>query len=373
MTHAEEDRLVSGMGRPLRVLAITNMFPSESNKVFGIFVARQLRALSALDTDVRLVANRTARGGWRNPFKYAWLAFRAGIAALFGGYDVIVGHYLYPTAAITRTASKLARVPFVVVAHGTDVTSLATREDSAARSARESLNEADMVVAVSNSLATRIRKELGLSPKVDIEVVHMGVDTELFHPDDTARHRLGWAQSERVVLFVGNLVPVKGPDIALEVFAHMLAEDTADRLVIVGGDGMRGELEIRSQRADLAGRVTFTDQLGAPEVALHMAAADVLLMPSRAEGLGLSAVEALACGTPVVATRIGGIPEVVPESGCGELVVAEDPAEMAAAAARVLGKGKDTYSEACIMASQDQGIDTKAEEFLALLWRVVAR
>jgi len=349
------------------------MFPSEFNPVFGVFVARHARGLTDRGVGVRVVANLEARGGWRNPFKYASLALRAAAAAPFGRYDVVVGHYLYPTAAVARLAARLARVPFVLVAHGTDVTSLATRHDLAARASRRALPDAAAIVAVSSALAKRLRAELGLAEETDVRVVHMGVDTELFRPDPEARDRLGWTPRQRVALFVGNLVDTKGPDLAIEAFAQLVREGSAELLVLVGDGPMRAGLEAQVAALGLEGSVRLTGRLAAPEVAMHMAAADVLLMPSRDEGLGLSALEALACGTPVVAARVGGVPEIVPESGCGELVPAEDPGAMSAAVQRVLGAGKHSYSGACVLAAADESIAVKAQEFVNVLWGVTAR
>jgi len=363
---------VTGSLGALRVLVISNMFPSESNPVFGIFVARHTRALAESGVGVGLVANTQARGGWHNPVKYARLTFRAALAALLGRYDVVVGHYLYPTAAIARLAARVARVPYVLVAHGTDVISVSERRDYAARASREAIPEAAAVVAVSKSLARRIRDEFGLAEDADVRVVHMGVDTSVFRPDPEARGRLGWHEGERVVLFVGNLVRTKGPDVAVEAFMRAREAGTGDRLVIVGEGPMRAELEQLASDRGVSESVHFTGRLGAPEVAMHMAAADVVVVPSRDEGLGLSAVEALASGTPVVAARVGGLPEVVPESGCGELVDPDDPEATAQALARVLASGKDSYSSACKNASVEHSIDIKVREFTNVLWGVTS-
>jgi len=372
MSAARGQGSVGGTIGTLRVLMISNMFPSPFNPVFGIFVARQARALAESGVRVRLVVNTEARGGWRNPLKYAWLALRAALAAVFGSYDVVVGHYLYPTAAVSRLAARLAGTPLVLVAHGTDVTSLVTRSDFAARASRRALPEADVIVAVSSALARRLHGELGVPAEADVRVVHMGVDTDVFRVDAGARERLGWPKNERVALFVGNLVPTKGPDIAVAAFASAKRAGGVDRLVVVGDGSMRADLERQAAEAGVADAVTFTGRLASPEVAMHMAAADVLIMPSRDEGLGLSAVEALASATPVVATRVGGVPEIVPEDGCGELVPAEDPEAMAAAVSRVLASGKDSYSGACVSASEDHSIAIKAREFTNVLWGVTS-
>ena len=357
----------------LRVLVLSNMFPSEGNEVFGIFIARQTRALAERGAWVKIVASPESRGGWRNAFKYGSLYFRAGVAALLGRYDVVVGHYLYPTAAIAQFAANFARVPYVLVAHGTDVTSLASRNDALSRASLAALHDADAVVAVSSALRERLHNELSLPESVETRVVHMGVDTEIFRPDPEARTRLGWSIEERVVLFVGNLVETKGPDLALAAFEKLVATGAADRLVMVGEGPLRHSLEETIGDTGMRDRVTLTGQLGAPEVALYQAAADVLLMPSRNEGLGLAALEALASGTPVVATRVGGVPEVVPESGCGELVEPGSVGALAEAVTRVLGEGKEPYSGACIQASYDNDIRSKADEFMTVLWGVTSR
>ncbi|MDA3937228.1 MAG: glycosyltransferase [Actinomycetota bacterium] len=371
MAAREDDRASASdtTGAPLRVLMITNMYPSAPNPVFGVFVARQVAALRELGVDVQLVKNTEWRGGWRSLLKYPLLTLRALLASTTE-HDVIVGHYLYPTAWIARLIRR-GDTPYMVVAHGTDASSSIGR-GLLSRASRRGLRDADAVVAVSSAMADRLHNELGLSVGVDVHVIHMGVDTQAFAPDPIARDSMTWATDRRVMLFTGNLLPVKGPDIAVRAFALLHGRGAADRLVIVGDGPMEDELRNLVESLGLTERVTFAGKLDTKSVAARMAAADVLVMSSRNEGLGLVALEAMACGTPVAATRVGGVPEVFPGSQCGILVEPEDPEALADAVEEILGQGKKHYSDACVRSALVHDVRAKAQEFIEVLREVTA-
>jgi len=259
----------------MRILLVSNMYPSTRNPIFGSFVQRQVRGLEAAGADVRVVANDDAQtGGLAAARKYLKLMVAARNAARRGESDVVVGHFLYPTAAIARAAAHVAGIPFVLVAHGSDVTS-AAGSGRVARWSRDAVGDAALVVCVSRALEGRLRSELALDPDLPTAVVDMGIDTDRFHPRPDARGLLGWESEERVAIFAGNLVPVKGIDVLIDAFEMLRSRDACDRLIIVGEGASDGELRAQSKRAGLGEHVEFAGRMGAEELALHMAAADV--------------------------------------------------------------------------------------------------
>jgi glycosyltransferase involved in cell wall biosynthesis len=350
---------------PLRILLLSNMWPSDADPTFGTFVSRHVAALREAGAVVTVVANERRRSGAAaNLRKYVSLLRRSSRAAGRGEYDLVCGHFLYPTAAITRVAARRAGLPYVLVAHGTDVRSLG-RRDPIAWASRRALEGAALVVTVSQDLGRRVRGDLQIPPSVPLEVVNMGVDAELFQPDPTARGRRAVPDSERLVLFVGNLIPDKGVDVLLTAFDRLHGRSLVDRLVVVGS----GPSE-ESLRAQAQGPVTFLGAVAHGELPSWMAAADVLVLPSRREGLGLVLLEAMACGTPCVASRVGGIPEILGER-CGALVPPEDPEHLAEAIAQVLGRGKEHYEDACRRTALQNTVGEQALRFLRLAERVI--
>ncbi len=365
-------------GRGLRLLVISNMWPSEGDSVFGSFVERNVRALRESGAQVTVVANSDARtGGPAAMRKYSMLWVRAWFAARRGRYDAVIGHYLYPTAAIAHSAARKARVPLVLVTHGTDIRSV-QRDDGFGRRGREALKAASLVITVSRALERTLRNDLSLPAAVPTAVVHMGIDADLFHPDAGAREKLFISPDERVVLYAGNLVPTKGVDVLAEAFFALLDAGLADRLVLVG-DGplaavVRARIEAHAasfEHADPTGRVTLTGRLHQRDLARWMAAADVLVLPSRNEGLGLVLLESMACGTPCVGSDVGGIPEVLSVPSCGRLAPAEDPVTLAAAIADVLATGKDSFGQACLARAAEHSAGRKAAEMLEAIGKVV--
>lgn len=364
---------------PMRLLVISNMWPSEASPVFGSFIARQAKCLREVGAEVTVVANTdNRRGSLHSALKYASLSWRARRAALSGSFDAVVGHFLYPTAAFALEAARRADAPLVLVSHGTDSRSV-MREDRFARRSREALTAAALVVAVSGALRDTLRETVGVPTSVPIAVVNMGFDDTVFKPDSGARDKLDLGESERVVLFVGNFEPVKGIDILLDAFVRLLDKGAADRLVLVGAGSLESficeriaDLAGDGAHADLSGRVTLTGVLGQRDLARWMAATDVLVLPSRNEGLGVVLLEAMASGTPCVASRVGGTPEVLDDT-CGRLTPAEDPAALAEAIHEVLVLGKDTFREACIARAAEHTSFAKAVEFLEYIEKVVGR
>lgn len=350
----------------LRILLLSNMWPGIHDPVFGVFISRHVQALREAGASVRVVANRDARTGrLRTPLKYLSLLMRSLAAAMSGSYDVVVGHFLYPTAAIASAAARVARVPYAVVAHGTDVRSL-ERSSRIGRMCRTAVRRADARIAVSGVLADRLRVAAELPNSARVDVVHMGVDTAVFGPDDHARAGLGLSGEERVLLFAGKLVPVKGIDVGLRAFAQLRAAGHADALVIVGDGPLAGALREEARALGCNDSVRFVGQVTQPELAQWMAAADVFVLPSHDEGRGLVLLEAMACGTPCVASDVGGVPETLPAE-CGQLVPPGDPEALADAVRRVLESGASSYSQACIEHADMQNVDGQAERFISAL------
>lgn len=356
------------------------MWPSADNPVFGVFVARSVQALRMHGVEVQVVANNDPRTGRVAVMrKYLSLWVRAAIAARPGRFDAVIGHYLYPTAAITQSVAQRAGVPLVLIAHGSDAQSV-RRPGYFGRKGREALSGAALVVTVSTALRNSLREDDLLPAVVPSAVINMGVDDTVFFPRTSAREQLEIGVDERVVLFAGNLVESKGIDLLLEAFFTLLDTGSADRLVLVGEGPLRTWIEqriadaiARDGRPDPAQRVTLTGRLHQHNLALWMAAADVFVLPSRAEGLGLVLLEAMACGTPCVASRVGGIPEVLDAPACGRLVPPDDEEALAAAIAEVLVSGKDSFGEACIVQASRHSVTAKALEMIQAIEGVIRR
>lgn len=351
-----------------RILLVSNMWPGSHDPVFGVFVSRHVRALREAGASVRVVANTDARSsGPKNARKYVALMLRSLGAALRGDYDVVIGHYLYPTAAIAALAARLARAPLVLVAHGTDVRSI-QRDGAIARACRGAISRAALVVTVSEALGASLREAAVPDSSARYVAINMGVDTSVFAPDAHARAELGIPAEERLLLFAGKLVPVKGLEVLLDAFAVLREQDAADRLVIVGDGPLAGALRDRARSLGIADRVRFEGQLAQRDVARWMSAADVFVLSSRDEGLGLVLLEAMACGTPCVGTAVGGIPEAL-APGCGLIVEPGRADTLAAAVARVLETGKGNMTAECVRYASTQSVDTQARRLLAEIER----
>jgi len=243
--------------------------------------------------------------------------------------ELVYAPWAYPDGwAAVRLARRLS-VPAVLQVHGSDVL-LLDQFPGRKRPTVEAIQSADGIVAVSEDIARRLRA-LGASAD-RVRVIHDGVDPAIFHPGrkDEARTRLGITGGEPVLLFIGNLVPVKAIDVLLDACARLGAEGHPVRLFILGQGPLRSQLERRVIDLGLDATVKFMGAMPQPELAHWYRAADCFVLPSHSEGVPNVLLEATACGTPWVASNVGGIPEITRE-GLSRLVPPNAPAELAGA------------------------------------------
>jgi glycosyltransferase involved in cell wall biosynthesis len=249
-----------------------------------------------------------------------------------GRFDVLLGSWAFPDGVGAVALAGLLRVPAVIKVHGSDMNVIA-KIPSVARNLRWALPRARRVVAVSRPLGDVVAS-FGV-PRERIDVVPNGVDPELFRPRDrsSARALLGHAgDASRWLLYVGRLEEAKGVLDLLTAFSPLSARRPDIRLAIVGDGRVRPECE-RAAGA-LGERVMVLGARPLEEVALWMAACDALVLPSWAEGTPNVVIEALASGRRVVATHVGGTPDLIARPELGELVPPHSPALLAAALER---------------------------------------
>jgi len=247
--------------------------------------------------------------------------------------DLVFAPWAFPDGWAAVQLARRAGLPVVVSALGSDV--LMVRPHSLRhRRTIAGLGQADAVITVSQDLADHVTP-YGVDPG-RIHVICTGVDPTWFHwgPQDEARKRLGLG-TEPLILAVGNLVPVKGMDVLVEACDRLAKSGVDFRCVIIGDGPMRPQLERQIAAAGLGDRLRLLGSRPHETLPDWFRAATVVTLPSRSEGVPNVQLEAAACGTPFVATRVGGIPEFA-HLGRTTLVPPDDDAKLAGTLAAVL-------------------------------------
>jgi D-inositol-3-phosphate glycosyltransferase len=277
------------------------------------------------------------------PFTFGVLRTEAAFAP--GHYDLLHAHY-WLSGQVAAVAAERWGVPLIQSMHTLGkVKNLALATGDCAEPAARIRGE-DEVVAAADRLVANTAEEArqlielyGASPR-RVKTVSPGVDLSLFSPGSQAgaRARLGLPADAVVLVFAGRIQPLKGPDIVLRAAAELLrsAPELADRLVVVfvGGPsgsevGAPGRLDGLAATLGIAGHVRQEPPCPQRELADWYRAASVVLVPSHSESFGLVALEAQACGTPVVAAAVGGLRTAVRDGFSGILVAGHDPAAYA--------------------------------------------
>lgn len=335
----------------LRIVTFSSLFPNSVQPDHGVFVEQRLRHLVATGA---VAAEVVAPVPWfpfaAGPFgRYARFAkvpkteFRDGVRVAHPRFAVlpkigmlltprsmaagaeremrsidrrdpfhlIDAHYLFPDGVAAVELGRRLRKPVVLTARGSDVNVIAQLA-LPRRMILRAIRGAARVIAVSEALRAELER-LG-APAERIDVMRNGVDLDLFRPAEAAQQPDGTAR--RQLLIVGHLKPGKGHRAAIESLRLL-----PDCVLTIAGDGpMREELSRFARAVGVADRVKFVGRVAHADLVAHYNSADALVLPSEREGMPNVVLESLACGTPVVATRVGGIPEVVTAPAAGVLL-----------------------------------------------------
>ena len=343
-----------------RILVVTSQFPIAGEPTRGWPILQTVQALSKRAT-VRVVSPVARYAGGFRPRSYSYAQADAGFqpegcdtryvhyptlpllgrmtngiaaarslrqeAAAFAP-DLMLGYWLYPDAfAAARLARRLG-IPFVAGARGSD---LRVRDLASKRLTRPVVSAANRLLVVSEDLG-RVAIEHYGADAARVRVVPNGCNTGIYHPRPRvdARKALGIPEGGKLILYVGRLVPEKGLAELMDALSLLPAGPW--KLALVGDGPMRQQLRQLAGASPV--EVVMPGRLQPEDVATWMAASDVVTLPSYSEGYPNVLVEALASGRPVVATQVGGIPEIVDET-CGVLIPPRDPASLANAIASV--------------------------------------
>jgi len=248
--------------------------------------------------------------------------------------DVLHVHYAIPNAVSAVMARQILApqpLPVVTTLHGTDVT-LVGNDPNYLETTRWGIVQSDAVTAVSESLRRATVEQIGVCK--DIEVVPNFIDPARYEAAKAGPGARRWAKNgERILVHISNFRPVKR---VLDVIAtfQKVQEKVPSRLILVGDGPERGKVEQYCREHHICGSITFIGSF--PLVEEVLVGADLFLLPSESESFGLSALEAMGCEVPVIASRAGGLPEVVADGETGYLCPVGDVEGMAAAALRLL-------------------------------------
>lgn len=254
-----------------------------------------------------------------------------------GPPDWILSYWTYPDSAAALELSRAVASPIIAMAGGSDVL-LARKGTPAWQRVSRTLLDVDHVITVSADLASRIHT-MGV-PERRITVMPRGVDTDVFRPADTAnaRARLGLPVDTPMFLWVGRIDPVKDLHTLIRAARQLTERGRTFSLYLIGDGAERASVERNIVRFGLANRVHVVGAIGQDQLPLWYQAADAFVLPSLSEGTPNVLLEALACGKPLIASAVGGIPDLT-DPRFDELVPPRDEAALASALdKRIVGR-----------------------------------
>jgi len=343
----------------LRVLSLSCVYPNAAEPNLGVFVRSRLRHLAEL-ADVKVVApvpqidyarsriswRGVPRREWDGPIEIlrpAWLyppggytanslflfarllPLAAGVRARYD-FDIIDAHFAFPDGIAASLLGCALKAPFAVTLRGNET--MHAQYSQRRKLMAWSLRRAAAVIALSEELR-QFALSLGVANE-RIRVIPNGIEAGIFYPRDRAlcRRKHGVPAEAKVVVSAGSLIERKGHHRVIQALAQLVEKGLNAQLLIVGGAGREGRYEdqLRSRVADLrlGDRVRFTGEVSPEELAELMSASDVFCLASSREGWPNVVHEALSCGLPVVATRVGAIPDMIPSRDYGFAVAVGD-------------------------------------------------
>jgi L-malate glycosyltransferase len=330
----------------MKVLVVSNMYPSAAHPSYGVFVERITRQMREHGLETRLAVKAADGNKLVSYLRFYWRAF---FMALRGDEDLLYLHFVTHSWLPVALARLLRRRPVAVHVHGADIVPEDPRKHLknaiSRRIARHALRAADLVVAPSayfrDEVGTRFPEAQG---KIEVSPSG-GVDLQRFAfkplPDD----------SRRRVLFLGRLIEGKGVLQVLPALqaCHERSPGMAVEMVFAGDGPLRGQLESAAARLPDSIPVSFLGNVPPDRVPEAMASCHFLVFPSfrKGESLGLVALEAMACGRPIVAARNGAMPELMGEGRNGRLFEANDQASFARAILDLLEHDDAVLREMC--------------------------
>ncbi len=364
----------------MRVLFISNLFPNPVKPHLAAFSRQQIEALSEfVELDVVApipwtMADRKKVPLQRihhniNVYHPVYWYTPGALRSLYGSffyksihrlctnlfnvkdYDLIYSTWLFPDAYAGLQLSVKYQIPLVVGVLGTDVNRLKAGDGLALKSV-EVARGADHIVSVSNALKERL-VDIGVESN-KITVLHNGVNRSIFYPMDKAKIRseLGMDNDEKRILFVGNLLKTKGLQELLGAFSQLVAlpEHADTKLDIIGSGPFLSDIRQMIVTEKISGHVNLLGSMSQGEIARWMNACDIFCLPSYSEGQPNVVLESLACETPVVATNVGGIPELARFAGEDNvsLVRAQCVDELASALTNKLCSNREVKSSSFI-------------------------
>jgi D-inositol-3-phosphate glycosyltransferase len=259
-------------------------------------------------------------------------------------YDLVHSHY-WLSGKVGKRAQESWGIPHVFMFHTVGAVkniTVGSEKEPELRTVTEKhlARNCNRILVATDKERDHLIQYYGTPPQM-IGVVPCGVNLDLFSPGDKAKSRqeLGFAQDESIVLFVGRFAPLKGIDRLMEAMYHLQHHQSL-RLIIVGGDGSGTpefqELQQLARNLGIQGGVTFIGRIEQDNLPAYYSAADVLAVPSYYESFGLVALEALASGTPVVATKVGAMESILKEGKTGHVLSNGSPRLLAKSIERLI-------------------------------------
>ena len=281
-------------------------------------------------------------------------------------FDCIDAHYVYPDGFAAILLGKILKIPVVVSARGTDINVFPSFR-LIRPLIRWTLQQAKGLIAVSSALKDRMVR-LG-APANKIRVIPNGIDVQRFEPIDRceARRSLGIPVTGALIVSVGSLVPAKRHEVLIEAVAQLATRIPDLKAYIIGDGSLRSELEALRRRTRMEERVFLVGEKSNTELYRWFSAADASCLVSAREGWPNVVMESLACGTPVIATRVGGIPEIIVSSELG-ILVAEDLRSITNGIASALSQQWDRAALVRYARSRTwKVVATEVQEYLSVL------
>jgi teichuronic acid biosynthesis glycosyltransferase TuaC len=361
-----------------RIIIITNLYPNSEEPLRGVFVesmAKELKELCDLTVisplpwfpkgdflkrfgkwhKYSLVNNSREKDGIKIYYPKFIAIPKMGIVHSFFMFiaifslvnklhkqkpiDLINAHWIFPDGVAANWVAQFLKIPIVLSAHGCDINhypKLFMRKTPIVRA----LAKANGISVVSSAQKTVVEKMGIVSAK--IQVVRNGVDFKLFKLRDkiACRKKYGLEPDMKMILFVGQIIEVKGIEFLIEAFSSIAPINPEYKLFLIGQGHLRQKYEEVILARGLSHSLLFKGEISREEIPYWFGASDALCLPSIREGCPTVILEALACGKPIVASKVGGIPELINDKN-GILVEARDPKALAAALTLALNRPWD--------------------------------